>query len=241
MVSIDAMRLRRELSRVVGPAPWYWETFPAVVSSAGEKLVWMHHGAEGPLAYLVSLAPEHDADRPRLALNTYCRPFTVGTGTLGIWCPEGRNLRLACFDVAALESFDLAEVAGWFKQSAERMYATSAPTVEFEVSASLSPGMHQIEVPAPFRAVEELIAPTTYPARSAEDAAMALYVFYLHAGLVEVLPQNWFTAGKRDGYEWITRAARDAESHRIFGDGIRIKAFLLQEDGTQLDRWLDSE
>jgi hypothetical protein len=37
------------------------------------------------------------------------------------------------------------------------------------------------------RAVDELIVPTSYSAYG-EDAAMALFAFYLHAGRVEVLP-----------------------------------------------------
>jgi hypothetical protein len=82
--------------------------------------------------------------------------------------------------------------------------------------------------------------PTSYPAATEADPVMALYVFYLHAGLVEVLPQKWFVAEKADvGYQWITRAARDRESHRIFGDGIRVDGFVLQEDGMRLERWLE--
>jgi hypothetical protein len=74
---------------------------------------------------------------------------------------------------------------------------------------------------------------------SGDDPAFALFVFYPHAGLVEVLPQKWFTAAQYDlGYQWITRAARDPESHRIVGDGIRIGSFLLEEDGCRLERWL---
>jgi hypothetical protein len=68
---------------------------------------------------------------------------------------------------------------------------------------------------------------------------MALFVFYLHAGLVEVLPQKWFTAAQYNiDSQGIIRAARDAESHRIIGDGIGMSNFLLREDGCSLDRWL---
>ena len=64
--------------------------------------------------------------------------------------------------------------------------------------------------------------------------AFALYVFYLHAGLVEVLPQKWFTAAQYEvGRQWITRAARDPESHRIVGECFGVGNFLLEEDGCQ--------
>ena len=42
--------------------------------------------------------------------------------SLGIWCPEGRNLRFAAFEPDQLKAFDLAEIAGWFKQSSDRIY-----------------------------------------------------------------------------------------------------------------------
>lgn len=241
MDAIDTTALKEQLARTIGPTPWYWKTFPAILSTSGQRLVWKHHGDQGALGYVVTLGGEDEPNLARLALNTYCRPFPAGPGRLGIWCPEGRNLRFTCFDSEKLKGFDLAEVAGWFKQSSERIYAATEPICDFEVSAALKPGMHKIEAPEALQTIEELIAPTSCTASEPDDPDMALFVFYFHAGLVEVLPQLWFTHGKRDGYEWITRAARDRQSHRIFGDGIRISSFLLQEDGMHLERWLSAE
>ena len=240
MDAIGTSRLRDILARTVGPAPWYWKTFPELTAASGQRFTWTHHGDQGPLGYVVTLALKQEPDKPRLALNTYCRPFPVSRSRIGIWCPEGRGLRLACFDLDELKAFDLSELAGWFKQSSDRIYAATAPVADFEVPLGLAPGMHTIIVPTELREVDEIVVPTSYPAKSAEDPAFALYVFYLQAGLVEVLPQKWFTASQYEvGQQWITRAARDPESHRIFGDGIRLGSFLLEEDGCRLERWLD--
>jgi hypothetical protein len=208
--------------------------------ASGRHFVWTHHGDQGPLGYLVSLGLEQEPDKPRLALNTYCRPFPVPPSFLGIWCPEGRSLRVTCFDLDQLQAFDFAEIAGWFKPSGERIYAATAPIGEFETPLVLEPGMHKIEVPEEFEGVDELIIPTSYPAKSADDPAFALYIFYPHAGLVEVLPQKWFTAAQYEvGRQWITRAVRDPESHRIVGECFGAGSFLLEEDGLRLERWLD--
>lgn len=240
MDAIGTSRLRDILARTVGPAPWYWKTFPELTAASGQRFTWTHHGDQGPLGYVVTLALQQEPDKPRLALNTYCRPFPVSQSRIGIWCPEGRGLRLACFDLDELKAFDLSELAGWFKQSSDRIYAATAPVADFEVPLGLAPGMHTIIVPTELREVDEIVVPTSYPAKSADDPAFALYVFYLQAGLVEVLPQKWFTASQYEvGQQWITRAARDPESHRIFGDGIRLGSFLLEEDGCRLERWLD--
>lgn len=240
MAEISVSRLRDELARVIGPTPWYWKTFPRVESASGQRWTWTHHGSEGSLGYVVSLGLVGEQNQARLALNTYCRPFFVPPSYLGIWCPEGRSVRLTCFDPEQLKDFDLAEIAGWFKQSSERMYAATAPVADFEVPLGSSAGMHKIEVPAELRSVDELILPTTYPAKTSDDPAFALYVFYLQAGLVEVLPQRWFTASQYQvGKQWITRAARDPDSHRIFGECFGMGSFLLEDDGCRLDRWIE--
>ena len=240
MSEIDAARVHKILSATVGPTPWYWETFPAFRSVAGQRYVWTHHGSDGPVGHLVTFGLEQEPEKIRIALNTYCRPFLVSRDLLGIWCPEGRSIRLTCFNPDQLKAFDLAEVAGWFKPSSERIYAASSPVADFEVPLSLGPGTHKIQVPGEFSSIDELIVPTSYKAMSNDDPAFALFVFYLQAGLVEVLPQKWFTAAQyRVGQQWITRAARDLESQRIVGECFGVGTFLLEEDGCRLASWIE--
>jgi hypothetical protein len=239
MTDLSSTRLPDLVTRAIGPTPWYWQTFPAIASTAGHCLEWRHQGQEGALAYVVTLALAQQPDQVRLALNTYCRPFLVPPSHLGVWCPEGRHLRFTCFDPDTLKVFEPAEIAGWFKQSPDRIYSHTAPIAEFEVPLNLGPGVHKIDVPAEFATVEELIVPTSYKALSQDDPAFALFVVYPHAGLVEVLPQKWFTAAQyRVGQQWIPRAARDPQSHRIVGECFGIGPFLLDEDGCRLERWL---
>jgi hypothetical protein len=144
-------------------------------------------------------------------------------------------MRFVLFDLDTLESFDYAEIAGWFKPSPERIFSATSPLAEFSVSAMLKEGTHPIEVPAEFQSVEELLVPTQYGAKTKDDAAAAVYVVYPHAGLVEVLPQRWFTPSQFDvGMQWITRLARDPQTHRIVGEAMRFGSFELTEDGTDL-------
>jgi len=240
MSAIDATRARKLLSETVGPAPWYWETFPGFHSHSRQRFVWAYHGTEGPVAHLVTLGLEQDKETIRLALNTYCRPFLIGRDLLGIWCPEGRNIRLLCFDPDQLKAFDISEVAGWFKQSSDRIYSATAPIADFDLPLSLSAGTHKVEVPREFSSVDELILPTSYKPMNPDDPAFALFVIYLQAGLIEVLPQRWFTSAQYQvGQQWITRAARDPESHRIIGECFGVGAFLLEEDGCRLAEWID--
>lgn len=240
MPELNAARLRELIKENVGPAPWYWQTFPSIRSLSGQRFVWTHQGDQGPLAYVVTLALEQEPEKPRLALNTYCRPFLVPPHYLGIWCPEGRNLRFACFDPDQLKAFELSEIAAWFKQSSDRIYAATPPLAESEVPVAFAAGTHKISVPQELATVEELIVPTSYKAMSHDDPAFALFAVSLCAGLVEVLPQKWFTTAQYDvGPKWIARAVRDPESHRLIGECFGVGTFLLEEDGCRLERWIE--
>jgi hypothetical protein len=213
----------------------------------------MHHGDEGPVGYLVTLAQRQDPNTPRLALNTYCRPFllpplAISTQAeapaigelLGIWCPEPGYIRLLCFEPDRLEPFSLHDVAGWFKQSTERVYSSTPPVAELEISSRLAAGTHSIDIPEEFSGVSELLRISSHPARTRDDAANAILILRPREGQVEVLPQHWFTASRYDvGRQWITRVARDPVTQRIIGEAFRVGAFELTPDATDIARWLE--
>lgn len=195
----------------------------------------------------MTLNPRQEPGATVLALNTYCRPFAVGASRLGVWCPEAPSvftgkpyIRLLCFDPEGLEKFPLEDVAGWFKQSNERIYSATAPLAEFDISSQLPPGEHAIEVPAEFREADELLIISPLPAVSKEDPACAIVKLDARSGRLQVLPQRWFTGAQFDtGYQWITRVVCDPLTGRMIGEGIRMKRFELSADGCGLERWLE--
>ena len=102
------MSLPEQLTKLVqsttGPSPWFWETFPEVRGGGVRRYRWRFHGQEEGLNYLVTLHGEGEPDKPRLALNTLCRPFMIDEGRMGVWCPEGRKLRFVCFELDRLQA-----------------------------------------------------------------------------------------------------------------------------------------
>ena len=150
MAEISTSRLKELLQHTVGPTPWYWKTFPAFQSTSGQRFIWTHHGSEGPLGYLVIFALQQEPEKPRLALNTYCRPFLVPPSHLGIWCPEGRSIRLVCFDPDQFKAFDLRNCR--LVQTVQRTHlCRHEPVADFEIELGLAAGMHKIEVPSELR------------------------------------------------------------------------------------------
>ncbi len=237
------MSLPEQLNKLVqsttGPAPWFWETFPEVCGSGSRRYLWRFHGEQEGLNSVVTLHGENEPDKPRLALNTFCRPFSIGLGKLGLWWPEGRTLHFVCFEPDRMQTFGFEEIAGWFSASSERIYATTPRLAEFDVSTEMGAGTHAIEVPASFHALDEVLAPCNYKAVEKNDPASAILVVYPQAGLVEVLPQNWITQETYDiAKHWITRAARDPETHRIVGELSKAGVFELAENGRDFSRWL---
>jgi len=68
---------------------------------------------------------------------------------------------------------------------------------------------------------------------------LAIFVLYPQAGLIEVLPQKWFTPREfKLGRQWVSRIARDPETHRLVGEGVRIGTFELTDDGRDVLRWI---
>jgi hypothetical protein len=205
---------------------------------SGRRYIWTYH-EEPAVQYLVTLNPRDEPATTLLALNSYCRPFLMPESRLGIWAPEIGYLRLLCFDPDRLRAFPLGDVAGWFKKSEERIYSATGPLAELEISSRLAAGKHKIEVPAEFAGLDEVLVASPYPAPSKDDPAFAILIVRPGVGEVEVLPQRWFTNRKyQPGRQWITRVTRDPVSQRLIGDGFRIGAFELEEDGCELARWL---
>jgi hypothetical protein len=236
----ERRRLHKLVEQTPGPAPWYWKSFPSVTTVSGTTFQWTYHGEQGSLAYLVTLNEPGKSNDPVLALNTYCTPFAMPDGRLGIWCPEGRSMiRLLAFDPQKLLPFPFEEIVGWFKNSGDRVYSKTEPVADFEFSAELPEGTHELHFPPEFTDVPEFGLTAARKAMSNEDPACAVFVVYPHAGLVQVLPQGWFHAGEYQvGQQWITRITRDPVSHRLIGDGFRIPAFCLSEDGKSVAAWL---
>ncbi|HKQ49792.1 MAG TPA: hypothetical protein VJZ71_17085 [Phycisphaerae bacterium] len=117
---------------------------------------------------------------------------------------------------------------------------------EFYFSLDLEAGEHRIDLPVAFSGLDRLLMVGSY-AMIQEGACAA--AFEIRPGTapgsrrIAVYPQKWFTRDKIDlGYQWITRMAREPDSGRLVGDGIRLpRAFVMEKDGCHVERWIGPE
>lgn len=233
--------VERLLATAVGPAPWYWRTFPTIDSSAG-RFVWRLEELPNGNGERVVLCAESEPSQPLLALAKYTRAFALPPNLLGLWFDDGRLIRVVAIDVDNLSSLHIDCDSTCPQSPAHGYLIEGAPIGEFWVSRDLEPGDHYIDLPPCFAALNGLMLLGKY-AKVQEPACSA--IFEIRAGKtpgshrVYVFPQEWFTRDAFDlGYQWITRVARDPESGRIVGEGFRLNSFVLTDDGCHLDHWV---
>lgn len=248
---IDSIRFGREnrrilgqLSRVVGPAPWYWTTFPAVTSK-GRELVWRRNEKANGRKHSVVL---HEAGKPEtvlLAVDMYSRVFSLPPNMLGIWFEEGQRIRAFAVNPDSLVDFQLSEPLPPSVSDHGGFTCSGGPLVGITVTMNQGAGEYWIELPMEFAGLTHQMMVGSYE-RIREASGTAIYEIQKGPAAgscrLKVLPLKWFTGDTFDlGYQWITRTARDAKTGKIIGDGIRVTPFILKEDDSTFDRWITQD
>jgi hypothetical protein len=187
-----------------------------------------------------------------LLLNLYCYVQPLANARLLIWyevakwdAPRHPRIVFTLIDLRMLEVLDdPPATAENMKASKERVYFSGGDAVFCEFSTTLDAGLHPISAPAPFHELAEtlVLADFGHAGQSSnhfDRMYRAIFAFDFRSGQVAVIPQHWFNEGSYDfGYQWIVRVQRDAANGRIFGEGIRLGAFRLNEAGTHVEEWL---
>lgn len=219
---------------VVGPAPWYWETFPIL----GEGYEWRfipRSGSSYPDGEPVLFG--HRATSPEalalLRVRIYGRVIRPKEGHVLLWGPRVRHgdLIIETFALDDLRPIDVAAPADdetpW-RVSAE---ALDRVTIPEGLPAGRAPDRYVAHAAS---GLQEILLLADGPSA---EAATSIYAWHPGEGTVDVMPQTWLRQDTHDlGYQWITRVARHGRRGRIHGDGIRLAPFELDADGTSMRR-----
>jgi hypothetical protein len=237
--TFDLESLRQLISQAPGPSPWYYgpqRVFPSDVGLLG----WKQLPREG--SALVDTQGNY-----RLILSFYCYAMPISRSCILIWYEAGGPSRpLVGIEIFLLEISDLTPFEK--KIAGARMPRTQGPKAIFSgqpvasvmVPASLKVGLNRFVFPAPFKTLPEILVLGSNASITGTGMKQSIYCLRPNDGDVEVLPQDWFNLGNFDfGYQWITKVARDPHSGRICGTGIRLKSFILDESGRQVEQEFD--
>ena len=228
------------IKRSPGPAPWYLSQPASDLSSQELRLTWERDPKAGP-----SLLKD-DRGRIYAAVSIYTYVWRTSPEQFLVWrvdAPKTDTLGgMACIDLYDIDKLSpLTSLIDPLAMKADAKYfvATAKPRASLNLPRNLPVGDTQLSFPLEFHACDQLFVLVSDPGW--DKASVHLWIVDPRTAVVKVVPQTWFADGPYDfGYQWITRIAREPASGNIVGDGIRIKGFVLNSDGTKFVRWLDS-
>jgi hypothetical protein len=231
------MNIKEKLRNVPGPCPWYFTpTFPRLTSS-GEPARWVDLGAGNPLAL------QNSRGETIALIGMYSYVLPLDESSFIVWHQgDSRHtilkttppVRLAAFLVDQLQPLSVHRALLARFRGKRLPYSTKGGRL-FEIQIpTTSLNSLRLDFPQALLVVDELLilaksSAIAYPGRQYAHNT-CLLIASPPTGTVDFYPQDWFNLGDFDfGYEWITRVARDQETGRFIGDGIRMRPFMLDE------------
>jgi hypothetical protein len=235
-----------------GPSPWYFKPDSPLVTGSTGSYRWSEarsdFGGAGEAIGKTVLRDPYGVARLILDFHCYVQPLT-GRHLLA-WHEDaerhrvdGRSihLRLLATDMLPIIE-DPLDACRRMNETACSMWFGGGETAHVEIPLSLPSGRHTFNWPDEFQVVDEVLilghGSAGRASRFHDDMHLCIYVVRPSARTLEVIPQDWFNRANLDfGYQWVTRVTRDPETHRIFGDGIRIRRFVLRRSGRRVAAW----
>jgi hypothetical protein len=235
--NFDLERLAKLVREAPGPSPWYYGQQPPFLSDVG-LLSWKQLHRDGSVALVDTQG------NCRLILSFYCYAMPIGGSRILVWYEAGEPPHpLVGIEVFLLEIADLTPLE---KKTVEvrmpraqgsKVIFNGVPVASVMVPASLKAGLNRFVFPVPFKTLAETLMLGDNASIRGASMTRSIYCLRPNDGDVEVLPQDWFNLGGFDfGYQWITKVVRDPHSGRICGGGIRLKSFILDESGRQVEQ-----
>jgi hypothetical protein len=238
MITIE--RATALLAPAPGPTPWYLAASAArEIDSQWGKLTWSD--ADGTCLL------RDPVGNTRLIVGFYAFVARLGARRIMVWYQTekphatrdqgGGRIDFRIIDVDDLDPItDPRQTSALMKQHGLPlvMFPRSGEDREPALSlpAQIQDGLTAVGLPEDMNGLDELLFFVHRP-------KVRLWALCPATGTLDVMPQDWFNDGDYDfGYQWPTRAARDPETKKIVGDGIRIGVFVLDKPGRNVERWL---
>lgn len=234
------------LRQAAGPAPWYIRAFPpnfegfawedsCEVTDIGAMML---RKLDGSIVAIVGM---------------YCYVLAANQDCFLIWYQgydsEARNHRKQItFEFGSVRELqvlsDVPIALNRIKEKDEYLVLDDRTTSKFLFSTDLDPGTNRVDFPIWLKFTDELLlwghcTSGTFKPQIGTNNNLCLVILRPKAGTAEIIPQDWFNNSETldFGYQWVTRVARDPGSQRVYGEGIRLASFVLDDSLRNVEEW----
>lgn len=217
--------VKESLQNAPGPMPWYWNDLPEIMGH-----IWKRDDS-GEIHLIAESSQEC-----KLIICMYTRVIVSLPSYIIAWYGKNDRMHIDVLDISDLGSLKSVE-SGERNSYRKYPYVFHNDSVQsLQIDKSLPEGIYPMAIPQTLEIIPEIFL---IGSTRSEKGCYTIFIVNTHDRTVQVLPQKWFTGDAFDiGYEWITKVTRHSETNRLIGTGIRIKDFMLSEDGCYLDRWI---
>jgi hypothetical protein len=202
----------------------------------GRKLKWVERAIWNSGLALLN---EQGSGKPVLALNIFADAFIADPGYIGIYTNTDTNGRHSHFSVSVLALNRLAamDIPRLRRHgSGPHFFAACDPVEHFEFNDGLAAGIHRLPRSRYLRSIPEALIVAYGPSNETgnDRPSQSIYSWRPSKGILEVLPQRWFTNRQYD--KGISVVARHPKTARLWVSGGQSPDCELDESGTQLEK-----
>jgi hypothetical protein len=228
-----------------GPAPWY----PRVYSQGISAVSWKEPTDIDPGAGAMLLARSDSGVIAIVGMYSYA--LEIDENRLVVWYQRfdrqsedhSKTIDFHFLDINNLKVIE--NVPNTLREmKAKGKYLVTTPgSSPFSVPTDLEPGKHKFEYSPEFVQVQELLiwghsTAKQFRTQSKNTPSLCLFILKPLVETLEIIPQDWFNHSRLDfGYQWVTRVAREPKSGKIYGGGIRISHFVLDDSLQEIEKW----
>ena len=230
------------IGQAPGPAPWYLEGELLKLASRHGALRWDQHGEGGRTGLFTAQGDVLLVVRPY----TYVLPLEAPR--ILVWYQMDLTpdavvktgvIRFQAFDLVRLtRDTKLPDEVRRPDGSVDHVVARGLELGSVDIPTHLGEGRHDVQLPEFLKPLDELLL--LFQGTEMTEMNRCIMEIRPRGGWLRIYPQDWFNQSDCDfGYQWPTRIARDPVTGRIFGEGIRLDGFVLDETNRQVERRIE--
>lgn len=254
----DIKTIQNFLSDIPGPSPWYLVSNGPKFDNQetewmdGEKFTYPKRTGKQNKSYTGKTLLLID-NKVKAIFDFQCYVLKISTTKFLVWyeqtdkkiASEDLSIKISLIDIRYMETIEFPDDMVTLLNQNNKIGIHGKYDAELIINTNLNFGIHKLEVPDELKLCKEILILANSTTQGQESnyrdkMSLSLFIVNFENKTVEIIPQDWFNKGAFDFmYQWPTRIKREPQSNRLYGDGIRIGAFVLSDDKRKIDEWFN--